>query len=1152
MLAAQATASVKKHPYQATDSQEERYPSGRPRGGENERPKRTDALAMIMARSGTMNQNTEQNICSCGKVLKNNKGLRIHQGRMGCLNSLPPTQRKEQSHKTVEEPGQEAHHSARGLIVEEVDRRGSRQEEVVQEEDLLDKAQAPKQEPQARLKQIKWPKANEKNVWQQFDDDIDKILDSALSGEVDRKIKAMGSIMYSVAAERFGTVENKRPQQQPHKVNRRTQQIGKIRVELRALTKQYKQAGVNEKAALEELRECLREKLKTLRRAEGHRRRCRDREKKRASFTKNPFKFTTKLLGDKRSGSLKVSREEVEQYLKKTYNDPNRETPLGEYKDLHQPERPEKQDFDMREPTLKEARDVIKKARSGSAPGPNGIAYKVYKSCEKITSRLWRLLRVIWRRGKLADSWMEAEGCFVPKEEDSENLGQFRTISLLNVEGKIFLAILSKRLTDYFLNNKYIDVSVQKGGIPGFSGCLEHISVLTQLLREARENKGDLAVMWLDLANAYGSIPHKLVETTLQRHYLPSKVINLIAHYYDNIKIRFTVGEFTTAWQRLEVGIVTGCTISVILFAAAMYMVIRSVEKKSRGPVTASSTKQPPIRAFMDDLTITTRTVIEARWTLQELANIIKWAHMKFKPTKSRSLVLKKGKVENKYRFKVEDQTIPTVTEKTVKSLGKMFVHNLNDIEAVKETRKQVTNWMEAIDRSGLPGKFKAWCYQHGVLPRLLWPLLVYEVPLTAVETMEQTVSKYLRKWLGVPKSLSNIQLYGKQNKLQLPFKGITEEFKATKARKVMILKDSKDEKVSQCGIQIKTGRKWSAASAVQDAEERLRHGDIVGTVTHGRSGLGCITRTRWSTASPAQRRQLVQQEVRKMVEEERQAKTVSMKQQGKWMKWEGAIQRKVTWADLWSTESNRISFLIRAVYDILPSPTNLHMWGKIEEPHCKLCGKPASLRHILSSCSRALADGRYTWRHDQVLKALAEGLEEARKKEHKLEKKLQYIPFVKGGQSKSTSTKAHGLLVTASDWSMSVDLHRKLVFPEEILVTSKRPDIVLWSSSAKKVILIELTVPWEERMEESNELKRDKYSELVTDIKNKGWSCWCQPVEVGCRGFASSSMWKTLSLLGVCGRKRNTIIRDMCNAAEIGSRWVWMKREEAWSHSAT
>lgn len=103
---------------------------------------------------------------------------------------------------------------------------------------------------------------------------------------------------------------------------------------------------------------------------------------------------------------------------------------------------------------------------------------------------------------------------WITKKENSKNISQFTIISLLSVKGKIFFSILSQRLTE--LENSYINTSVQKGGIPGVSGCLEHTGVVTQLIREAREGKGDLTVLWLDLANVYGFIPHKLVELPLQ------------------------------------------------------------------------------------------------------------------------------------------------------------------------------------------------------------------------------------------------------------------------------------------------------------------------------------------------------------------------------------------------------------------------------------------------------------------------------------------------------------------------------------------------------------------------------------------------------------------------------------------------------------
>ena len=78
--------------------------------------------------------------------------------------------------------------------------------------------------------------------------------------------------------------------------------------------------------------------------------------------------------------------------------------------------------------------------------------------------------------------------------------------------------------------------------------------------------------------------------------------------------------------------------------------------------------------------------------------------------------------------------------------------------------------------------------------------------------------------------------------------------------------------------------------------------------------------------------------------------------------------------------EARELSFELKSVYDVLPSPSNLCLWGLKEDPNCKLCGKPANLEHDLSSCRTALTEGRYTWRHNMVLKEVAAGLDKAQK----------------------------------------------------------------------------------------------------------------------------------------------------------------------------
>ena len=101
----------------------------------------------------------------------------------------------------------------------------------------------------------------------------------------------------------------------------------------------------------------------------------------------------------------------------------------------------------------------------------------------------------------------------------SKDIKQFCTISLLNIEGKISFSVLAGRMTAYKTANEYINTSVQKGGVPGFSGCVEHIIAITQLVREAKINNS-LTVVWLNLANAYGSVPSQLIFKALNHYFI--------------------------------------------------------------------------------------------------------------------------------------------------------------------------------------------------------------------------------------------------------------------------------------------------------------------------------------------------------------------------------------------------------------------------------------------------------------------------------------------------------------------------------------------------------------------------------------------------------------------------------------------------------
>ena len=69
--------------------------------------------------------------------------------------------------------------------------------------------------------------------------------------------------------------------------------------------------------------------------------------------------------------------------------------------------------------------------------------------------------------------------------------------------------------------------------------------------------------------------------------------------------------DFTKDWQKLEKGIITGCTLSVILFALSMTMLVSEAEKETKGPKMRSGQEQRNSRLFMDDVAITTETLVQ-------------------------------------------------------------------------------------------------------------------------------------------------------------------------------------------------------------------------------------------------------------------------------------------------------------------------------------------------------------------------------------------------------------------------------------------------------------------------------------------------------------------------------------------------------------
>ena len=244
-----------------------------------------------------------------------------------------------------------------------------------------------------------------------------------------------------------------------------------------------------------------------------------------------------------------------------------------------------------------------------------------------------------------------------------------------------------------------------------------------------------------------------------------------------------------------------------------------------------------------------------------------------------------------------------------------------------------------------------------------------------------------------------------------------------------------------------------------------------------------------------------------------------------------------------------KLSFSIRAAYDVLPTKANLKRWSKEQDDKCPLCNSKQTLQHVLSGCKTALARGRYTYRHNKVLEVLAQTVQEAVEDTPK-EKTMPTNRFVSSSTQKPCKVPCNlpkpSMLNTASDWKVVADLNGWGEYPEAIKKTGLRPDIVLSSNSPPSCILVELTVPYETNIEEQHEYKQAKYKDLLANLKAAGIHASLFAVEIGARGFVGASMYSFLKRLDISGKKTSKICKDLATVAENASCWIWCKRNEA------
>ena len=234
-----------------------------------------------------------------------------------------------------------------------------------------------------------------------------------------------------------------------------------------------------------------------------------------------------------------------------------------------------------RPPSEAQVQTAIKIAKNNTATGMDGCPYELWKALSQyhterpqtnqksfdITRTLTRVFQDIQTHGTdetsdFALGWM----CPIYKKKDPTEISNYRPITLLNTDYKIFTKVLGIQLMDEI---EYMIHEDQAGFIPKRS-IFNQIRLAKTIIKYTELTNEDGAIVALDQEKAYDKIRHDYLWSALERFNVPQTFIQTVKSLYQNVHTRVAINGMLSQPFKITRGVRQGDPLSCALFNLAI------------------------------------------------------------------------------------------------------------------------------------------------------------------------------------------------------------------------------------------------------------------------------------------------------------------------------------------------------------------------------------------------------------------------------------------------------------------------------------------------------------------------------------------------------------------------------------------------------
>uniref|UniRef100_A0A670IED3 Reverse transcriptase domain-containing protein n=1 Tax=Podarcis muralis TaxID=64176 RepID=A0A670IED3_PODMU len=394
-----------------------------------------------------------------------------------------------------------------------------------------------------------------------------------------------------------------------------------------------------------------------------------------------------------------------------------------------------------------EIEDVIKELKRGKAPGPDGFTVGYYKEMKSIlVSPLKETMNNILKKGEIPETWKEALIMFIPKQDaDLTQVKNYRPISLLNIDYKIFAGILARRLKSLLLEIIHKD---QAGFLPGRHMRDNTRNIINMLEYLSVKIDKQVVMMFVDAEKALDNVVWDFMLKILEHMEVGKDFFNGVKAIYTEQKAKLMVNNIATEEIKIQKGTRQGCPLSPLLFIMVLEVLLNSIRqnKKIKGVTFGQNVYK--IKAFADDVVIMTEdpmTTLDE--VLKEIDQFGELAGFKLNKGKTKLIV----KNVDQRETEIIQQRSQIEVAKKVKYLGIWLTpKNIdlfkNNYESVwKEIRKDLEVWGRL--KLSFWGRINT--IKMNILPRVLF--LFQTIPIIKgsriFKEWQKVLSRYI--WQG-------------------------------------------------------------------------------------------------------------------------------------------------------------------------------------------------------------------------------------------------------------------------------------------------------------------------------------------------------------------------------------------------------------------